>query len=87
MTTILENLLTDVSPFAEAFSELYMHEQQFLRTRDLQQRYSVSRTTIANWRKSGLLPEPVAIGPNTKAWPAATIEEFEQRRAVLGRNE
>lgn len=52
-----------------------------LRSIDLMKRWGCSRQSLFNWRKAGLLCDPIALGPNTWAWPLAVIEEFERKRA------
>lgn len=37
-----------------------------------------SRTTIWRKVKSGVLPAPIPIGPNTIAWDAAEIAQWQQ---------
>lgn len=54
---------------------------RWFRTRSLQERYDVSRQTIWSWRKKGILPKPVQIGPNTVAWSPEQIAQFERQRA------
>lgn len=54
----------------------------FLRSADLQARWNVSRVSIWNWERSGLLPHSVSIGPNSKGWPISVIEAFERQRAA-----
>ena len=53
----------------------------FLRAGDLCARWGVSRVTLWNWQRAGLLPSAVALGPNVKAWSSAAVEAFERRRA------
>jgi len=38
-----------------------------------------SRTTIWHKVKEGVLPAPIPIGPNTIAWDAAEIAQWQQR--------
>jgi prophage regulatory protein len=37
-----------------------------------------SRTTIWRKVKGGILPRPIAIGPNTIAWDASEITQWQQ---------
>jgi len=61
-----------------------MTNKRYFRVRDLTERYGVSRSTIWNWRRTRLLPEPLRIGLNTIVWPPEAIEEFEARRVQTG---
>ena len=53
---------------------------KWLRARDLMSRYGVSRQTIYAWRRRGILPAAVQLGPNTVAWDPRAIEQFEKSR-------
>ena len=35
---------------------------------ELARRFGVSRVTIWRWSSQGILPKPVAIGPNSSRW-------------------
>lgn len=39
-----------------------------------------NRTTLARWIKAKLFPAPVSLGPNTRAWPADEVEEWQRER-------
>jgi predicted DNA-binding transcriptional regulator AlpA len=52
----------------------------FIRLGQLARLYSVSRTTIHTWRRKGILPPPVRLGPNTIAWPAEVIRDWQAAR-------
>lgn len=52
----------------------------WFRVNDLRVRWGVSRQCLYNWRRAGILPEPVRLGPNMVAWPADVIFEFEKTR-------
>jgi predicted DNA-binding transcriptional regulator AlpA len=43
-------------------------------------RWTVTRTTLHNWRRRGLLPAPIRIGPNVVGWPVEEVEAFERER-------
>jgi hypothetical protein len=50
------------------------------RPRDLVARYGVTRQTLNNWRRAGILPEPIKVG-NVVFWLKESIEAFERERA------
>lgn len=52
----------------------------FIRISELQVLLKVSRATISNWRKRGILPQPLKIGPNTIGYQSETIGEFIRTR-------
>jgi predicted DNA-binding transcriptional regulator AlpA len=52
-----------------------------LRSIDLMRRWGCSRQSLYNWRKAGLLPDPIAIGPNVWVYPLEVIQELERKRA------
>jgi predicted DNA-binding transcriptional regulator AlpA len=53
---------------------------KYLRYSDLVERGLVrNRMTLWRWVKSGHFPAPVELGPNTRAWPEPSVEEFERR--------
>jgi prophage regulatory protein len=49
---------------------------RLIHTPELQRLFGVSRTTLWQWRRQGLLPPPRQLGPNTIAWVAEEIEAF-----------
>jgi prophage regulatory protein len=51
----------------------------FLRLPAVIQATGWSRTTIWRKVKAGVLPAPISIGPNTIAWDAAEIAQWQQR--------
>ena len=51
-----------------------------VRISELRTRWGVSRQTIYNWRREGLLPKPVRLGPNVVAFALEDIERFEAER-------
>jgi prophage regulatory protein len=46
---------------------------------ELARRYDVARVTIWRWSSQGVLPKPVAIGPNSSRWVGREIEAREAR--------
>jgi predicted DNA-binding transcriptional regulator AlpA len=54
-----------------------------IRPKRLAELFDVNMTTIWRWRKAGVLPPPVQIGPGIKGWTEDEIAELiEQRRQV-----
>jgi predicted DNA-binding transcriptional regulator AlpA len=63
--------------------------ERYLRFRDLQELFGVSRATLYNWIHQGLLPPPRRLGPkggtNVVVWPPDVIRRFMSTRpAALG---
>lgn len=58
-----------------------MKPKRYVSDKDLSRRYSVSRATPWKWAKSGILPKPKRIGPNTTRWDLDEIEQFEAKKA------
>lgn len=56
-------------------------DERWLRFSDLVDRGIVkNRTTVARWVRSGVLPAPKRLGPNTTAWRLSDILRFEKSR-------
>ena len=53
---------------------------RFLNDTEVGWRYGISRPSVWRWVKTGLLPEPEALGPNTKRWRVATLDERDDQR-------
>ena len=51
--------------------------KRYYSDKQLARRYGVSRATIWNWAKRGVLPRPHRLGPNTSRWPETEIAEHE----------
>lgn len=51
--------------------------KQYLTDKQLADRWSVSRDTIWRWKRAGLIPAPIKIGPNTTRWKLEEIEDHE----------
>ena len=60
-----------------------MIEKRWLTDREVAARYSVSRITVWRWSRTGHLPAPYKIGPNTSRWSAEELVEFD--RGILER--
>lgn len=56
-----------------------MSEPKWITDKDLSQRYGVSRITIWRWVKSGLIPGPRKIAPNTTRWNVAELDAHDAR--------
>ena len=46
---------------------------------DVAARYGVSRITIWRWARTGRIPQPLKIGPNTSRWNSAELEAHDAR--------
>jgi len=55
---------------------------QFFRSKHLEQRYKVSRSTIWKWEKEGVLPPAIRLGPRAKGWTENSINEHEASLGV-----
>ena len=53
---------------------------KYVSDKQLAEQFGVSRATVWNWSKTGYLPAPRKIGPNTTRWDAAEIERHELSR-------
>jgi prophage regulatory protein len=58
---------------------------QLIRVKGVALRLGVHRSTIWRWTKQGLLPKPIPIGPNSRAWLVSDINAFVESRAQGGR--
>jgi len=61
----------------------YIRIGQLASTKDKEGRWPVSPPTVWRWSKSGLLPQPVRLGPGVTAWPIEVIEKFEAERGLV----
>lgn len=62
--------------------DYHPHPLRIYRTTRLARLLSVDVTTIWRWRKSGVLPPPVEIGPGVRGWTEEQLKDFlDQRRA------
>jgi predicted DNA-binding transcriptional regulator AlpA len=52
---------------------------EYLSDVELARRFAVSRVTIWRWSSQGILPKPLAIGPNCSRWQAEEIAAAEAR--------
>lgn len=49
---------------------------KILRMSDLRDLYGLPRSTVNNWRRTGIFPEPLRLGQNSIAWRQGTIEAW-----------
>ena len=54
-----------------------------LRTRDICQKFSISRETLRRWRLTGQFPEPRLLGPRSLAWDEREVREWFETRPVV----
>jgi predicted DNA-binding transcriptional regulator AlpA len=59
----------------------------WLTDRDLAIRYGISRVTVWRWARTGRIPQPHRLGPNTSRWSAAEIAERDARFLVNNRTQ
>lgn len=50
---------------------------QFLKAKEVAERYHISLATVWAWTKEGKLPSPVRLGPNTTRWRVAELEDHD----------
>lgn len=56
-------------------------EQEFLSVNDIQNRYGVSRQTVANWAKKEAFPLPIKVG-RSKRWNVQALEAWEKSKQI-----
>lgn len=56
-----------------------------IRRSELARRLSISTTTLWRWVRTGRLPAPICLGPNTVGWREAEIEAWLEQRALEAR--
>ena len=54
-------------------------KMQFLRIKDLQNRYGISRQTVYNYENQGVIPKSFKVG-NFRVWDAHEVENFDEKR-------
>lgn len=57
---------------------------EFVRAPALAARLGIGEVTLWHWRRDGLIPPPVRLGPNVVAWPEATIRAWMATRPRVG---
>lgn len=61
---------------------------QFYTKRDIAEARRVTPRSVDNWRKAGLLPEPIKLGAHTQSrvrWTAEQVAELDRRLAAASR--
>lgn len=53
----------------------------YMRDTEIAEMYGISRITVWRWSRSGLLPQPVRLGPGTTRWRLSDIEAHEVQEA------
>lgn len=54
-------------------------ENTFLTVQQVSKRYSVSTDTIWRWKRQGLFPAAVSVGPNCTRWRLSDLIEHESQ--------
>ena len=62
-----------------------MHAKQLIiRPKSLASQLGVSKTTLWRWRREGILPQPLKLGPRMIGWEKSTIDNWlENQRSNL----
>ena len=47
-----------------------------MRTKDVLAEVGVCRKTLHDWRKAGVFPQAMQLGPNTIGWRRADVEQW-----------
>lgn len=55
---------------------LYKHNLAFVRPRDIQKIYGISRQTAWRYVRNGSLAPPTQISPRICGWDRATLDDF-----------
>ena len=53
-----------------------------LRQRDVEERLGVGRTTLWQWRKDGIFPAPMRLGPSLIGWRESEITAWLDSREL-----
>lgn len=78
---VLISKLVSPSPAPSTVAAQAAPPAPYLRAGDIVRRFGVCRATLWKWRRQGLFPEPVSLGPNVCAWPAEVIQDWERQAA------
>jgi len=60
----------------------------YLNKKEVAIKYNMSSSTVTRWSKSGILPMPIRLGPNTTVWIEdeldQAVEEKKNKRGFFG---
>lgn len=48
----------------------------FIRAKELSDALGISLSTLWRWRKAGVVPEPIALGPRIVGWRTSDIQNW-----------
>jgi predicted DNA-binding transcriptional regulator AlpA len=74
-----------VSPSTSSLQPLLEDLPPLLSSTHLAELFDVSRSTIWEWAQSGILPQPLQLGPRCNRWPRHQI--LEHLEALRSRKE
>ena len=57
-------------------------DDRWLRSRELQRRLGVHKTTLWRWVLDERFPAPTKLGPNVTAWKLSDVEAWEERKCA-----
>jgi|MEHZ01.5.fsa_nt_MEHZ011455707.1_2 predicted DNA-binding transcriptional regulator AlpA len=62
----------------------------YLNKKEVARKFNKSLSTISRWAKTGVIPLPIQLGPNTTVWIEdeldQDVEEKKKKRGFLGHN-
>ena len=53
----------------------------WLSDKQVAERYAIKRNSVWRWARTGILPQPHKIGPNTTRWRVTELDQFDQKVA------
>ena len=59
-----------------------MTDDRFLTRAEVEQRFSIARSTIYRLMRSGAFPEPIRIGPRAVRWRASDLDDMARQQAL-----
>lgn len=59
-----------------------MHEERMLRLKQVLELVPVSKSTIWDWVKKGMFPQPIRLGSKTTCWKMSDIQQYLQSAGV-----
>ena len=54
-------------------------QETYLPIQEVCKRYAVGRTTVYDWRNSGIIPPPYRLGPKLVRWKLSELVAWEAR--------